>query len=138
MLTAKWVVDIKADIKEWAIDTPNEEKIIHFVQAEYTLTSGSKLKSLETFFNQIEHAVPVQDRDATLKAILCRDPLEEATCILSGAQCLNLVYVTAKKPDITRMQRRDAVKSVKLLCMRASILDRIPPSLMHSASQALN
>ena len=93
------------------------------------------VKSLETLFNKIDNAVPLQDRDAVLKVILCRDPLEEATCILSGAQCLNLVYVTAKKPGITRPQRRDAVKTGKLLCMRASTLDKIPPSVMYLVNQ---
>ena len=49
LLTARWVGDIEvglaamkgcseADIKAWAIDTPNQKKIIQFVQAEDTLT----------------------------------------------------------------------------------------------------
>ena len=46
-------------VKEWSIDKPNEKKIIKFVQAGYSLTLGSILKSLETFFNKIDDAVPL-------------------------------------------------------------------------------
>ena len=111
----------EADIKELVCYTQNEEKIIKFVQAGETLTLGSMLKRLETFYYQTGNAVPLQDCDVILKAILCRDPRQEARYILSLSQCSNLVYVTANRPDITRTQRRDAVKSVKLLRTRAPV-----------------